>query len=53
MDEKFFCTSCNYTFRPRIAGKVPSRCPYCDKEGTLKQVKSMQEWIDEVGSETS
>jgi predicted Zn-ribbon and HTH transcriptional regulator len=51
MAEKLFCTSCNYTFKPRVSGKAPSRCPYCDKERTLEPVKSMQEWIDEVETE--
>ncbi len=46
--EKYFCTKCSYTFRPKVTGKVPDRCPYCDKKGVIEKVKSMQEWIDEV-----
>ncbi|MBN2454272.1 hypothetical protein JXB11_01875 [Candidatus Woesearchaeota archaeon] len=43
------CSNCNYKFEPK--GKVPNKCPYCDKEGTLSKSKSMQEWIDEVSDE--
>jgi hypothetical protein len=43
------CEYCNYKFEPK--GAVPTKCPYCDREGTLKKSKSMQDWIDEVKDE--
>lgn len=51
MKRRMICTNCQYSFVPRIESKIPERCPYCDKEGTLHPVKSMQEWIDEVSKE--
>ncbi|MBI2142641.1 hypothetical protein HYU15_04110 [Candidatus Woesearchaeota archaeon] len=46
---KLHCTNCNYQFTPKT-GKMPSRCPYCDKSGTVEKVKQMQEWIDEFSA---
>ncbi len=43
---KLTCTSCNYQYTPKNP-KIPDRCPYCSKPGTVEKVKEMQEWIDE------
>jgi hypothetical protein len=32
--------------------KVPPRCPYCAKSGTLEQEKSSQELLDEVAKDS-
>ena len=45
---KLYCTSCNYQFVPKT-DKMPNRCPYCDKIGTVEKVAQMQDLIDEVG----
>ncbi len=44
---KLHCTNCNYEFTPK-SGKIPLKCPYCDKTETIEKVKEMQEWIDEL-----
>ena len=49
-DTTVTCTGCNYKFAPKT-GKVPARCPYCDKVGTLQKAKQMQDWLDEVDSD--
>ena len=47
---KLNCTNCNYQYTPK-SEKIPARCPYCDKTGTVEKVKEMQEWIDEFSSQ--
>ena len=47
MPIKLYCTSCNYQFFPKTE-KTPSRCPYCDKAGSIEKVTQMQDLIDEV-----
>ena len=49
---KLYCTSCNYQFVPKTE-KVPDRCPYCDKLGTVEKVMQMQDLLDDVGRETA
>ena len=49
---KLYCTSCNYQFVPKTE-KVPNRCPYCDKLGTVEKVMQMQDLLDDVGRETA
>jgi len=49
MTQKYQCSNCKYKFTPK-AGKVPSRCPYCDKP-TIAPMKGMQDLLDEVGNE--
>ncbi len=49
---KFYCTSCNYQFAPKTE-KLPKRCPYCDKVGTIEKASQMQDLIDEVSRETT
>ena len=44
---KLYCTSCNYQFVPKT-GKMPDRCPYCDKTGTVEKVAEVQDIIDDV-----
>ncbi len=51
-NEKLYCTSCNYQFVPKT-DKMPDKCPYCDRPGTLEKVKQMQDLIDDVVKETS
>lgn len=46
-DSQVNCSSCNYKFVPKT-GKLPQRCPYCDRVGTLQKAKQMQDWLDEV-----
>ena len=48
---KLYCTSCNYQFVPKTE-KVPDRCPYCDRLGTVEKVMQMQDLLDDVGRET-
>ncbi|MBI2134125.1 hypothetical protein HYU11_05600 [Candidatus Woesearchaeota archaeon] len=47
---KVHCTNCNYQYSPR-SGKMPSKCPYCDKQGSIEKIKEMQQWIDEIADE--
>lgn len=44
---KLYCTSCNYQFEPKTE-KVPNRCPYCNKVGSIEKASQMQDFIDEV-----
>lgn len=50
--EELQCEDCNYKFMPK-GDRIPLTCPYCDKKGTLRKVKKMQDWIDEVAVEES
>ncbi len=52
LNSKLYCTSCNYQFAPKT-DKLPARCPYCDKSGTVRKASQMQDLIDEVAMETS
>ena len=47
---KFTCTNCNYVIELSEDKKLPLKCPYCSKEGSLEPVKTAQELIDEVTS---
>lgn len=44
---KLYCTSCNYQFVPKT-DKLPDKCPYCDRAGTLEKATQAQDLIDEV-----
>jgi hypothetical protein len=44
---KLYCTNCSYQFVPKT-DKLPTRCPYCDKVGTVQKANQMQDLIDEV-----
>ncbi len=44
---KVKCSSCGFEFEVK-SGKIPKKCPYCDKEGTLERKKSAQELLEEV-----
>ncbi|MFT4309025.1 MAG: hypothetical protein ACMXYL_00890 [Candidatus Woesearchaeota archaeon] len=44
---KVQCVDCSYQFRAKPE-KLPKRCPYCSKAGSVQRIKQMQEWIDEV-----
>ncbi len=48
---KLYCTSCSYQFVPKT-GKMPTRCPYCDRTGTVEKASQMQDIIDEVSRQT-
>ncbi len=50
MADKVICSNCNYNFIPRT-GKIPPRCPYCDKTGTLQKSKKVQDWLDEINDD--
>ncbi|MAG15711.1 hypothetical protein CMO88_01475 [Candidatus Woesearchaeota archaeon] len=45
------CNNCKYRFSPKSAEKVPKNCPYCNKPETLEQVKSAQDYLEEVSSD--
>ncbi len=47
---KYRCRNCNYLLDLRPGKRLPTKCPYCSKDGTLDPVKSAQELIDEVAS---
>ena len=47
---KLTCLNCDYRFDSSQA-KIPAKCPYCDKEGTIEAAKEMQDLIDEVSAE--
>jgi len=38
------CKECNYDFDK---DKIPKRCPYCGKEGSLKPYKTAQDFLNE------
>ena len=42
---KLYCTKCSYSFEK---DRVPSRCPYCAEDGSIREEKSAQEVLDEV-----
>ncbi|HOI18376.1 MAG TPA: hypothetical protein PLX15_00750 [Candidatus Woesearchaeota archaeon] len=43
---KIFCTFCGYHFENRKE-EVPKICPYCGRNDTLEQEKSVQKFLDE------
>lgn len=43
---RFRCGNCNYTFAPKIKGKVPSKCPYCSTDGRILEEDSSVERMD-------
>ena len=43
------CRSCGFKFRKE---KVPVRCPYCSKEGSVGLLKSAQDLLNETLGET-
>lgn len=45
-----FCEQCNYRFSAKKGKPFPKKCPYCDAKDTVKEVKSAQDWLDEVSS---
>ena len=40
------CRACRYKFK---RSAVPARCPYCSKQGAVTQIRSAQDFIDEIG----
>ena len=46
----FECRSCGYKFKN---AKMPPRCPYCSKEGSVGLRKNAQDLLDETFGETS
>lgn len=49
----YYCVKCNYRFTAPRGKKLPLRCSYCDSRGTFKRVKSAQDLLNEVVSDTS
>ena len=45
---KLECGKCHYIFE---SVKKPKHCPYCSAEGTVGEIKSAQDFLDEVGEE--
>ena len=46
----FECRSCGFKFRKE---KMPQRCPYCSKEGSVGLRKTAQDLLNETLGETS
>ena len=44
------CRNCKYKFKLE---KIPARCPYCSKEGSVGLLKTAQDLVDETLGETS
>ena len=44
---KLVCVKCKYEFSPKQNGRIPKRCPYCDKPETLEKVKSAQNYLED------
>jgi rubrerythrin len=42
------CGRCNYKFSSKT---IPRKCPYCDREGSVKRAQMAQDIIDEALSE--
>ena len=47
-DVSYQCGNCGYRITPKQPGKVPDKCPYCNKPETLEPVKSAQDYLDEA-----
>ena len=43
------CRSCGFKFSLQ---KIPARCPYCSKEGSVGLLKTAQDLLDETLGET-
>ena len=43
------CRKCGYKFRKE---KIPARCPYCSKEGSVGLLKNAQDLLDETLGES-
>lgn len=41
MAEKLSCNSCNFKWNSKT-GKVPTRCPYCGKDGSVMDMDSSE-----------
>lgn len=39
------CRKCNYDFEKAA---IPSKCPYCSAEGSVRPYKTAQDWLDET-----
>ena len=44
------CRSCGFKFSKE---KIPTRCPYCSKEGAVGLLKTAQDLLDETLGETN
>ncbi len=42
------CRKCGFKFRKE---KIPNRCPYCSKEGSVGSLKTAQDLLDETFGE--
>jgi predicted Zn-ribbon and HTH transcriptional regulator len=42
------CTRCKYKFSNKA---IPTKCPYCSKEGCIQKAQTAQDLIDEALSE--
>ncbi len=42
---KLYCTKCNYEFE---RDKIPSRCPYCAEDDSVRKGNTAQDILDEV-----
>jgi len=45
---QYQCYYCKYKFK---SSKTPTKCPYCEKTGTITRLKSANELVDEVSRE--
>jgi predicted Zn-ribbon and HTH transcriptional regulator len=41
------CSQCNYKFDAETL-KIPKRCPYCGRAGSVKQEKTAEALVEEV-----
>ena len=46
----FECRNCGFKFK---LVKIPPRCPYCSKEGSVGLLKTAQDLLDETLGETN
>lgn len=45
-----YCEHCNYKFSAKKGKSLPKKCPYCDAKDSIREIKSAQDWLDEVSS---
>lgn len=45
-----FCEKCNYRFAAKQDKPIPNKCPYCDAADSIKEVKTAQDWLNDVAS---
>lgn len=45
-----FCEKCNYKYNHKDSKPLPNKCPYCDAIGSIKEVKTAQDLLDESPS---